>query len=231
MYVLSFDCSTMLYRAVRAEIFTSLCLYFCFSLVDIFIYSSSLGFLFFSISRLFYSILFSTPFIPVLYLRANKSNGGPFHNAIIFFSSSFRCCCCLRTPCHTINIHWPLLPNTRARNVHTYIVPSRTSPQKRRRQKQFTGLKNRHHKRHTTTTNTEKKKYRQKYVVAPSVRAPSQLLGAPLGSDVQLNCQVEASPAPVSYWLKGGRLPNNNYAGPNVNSEMGQPRPEMLLDG
>lgn len=156
MYVLSFDCSTMLYRAVRAEIFTSLCLYFCFSLVDIFIYSSSLGFLFFSISRLFYSILFSTPFIPVLYLRANKSNGGPFHNAIIFFSSSFRCCCCLRTPCHTINIHWPLLPNTRARNVHTYIVPSRTSPQKRRRQKQFTGLKNRHHKRHTTTTNTKK---------------------------------------------------------------------------
>lgn len=99
-----------------------------------------LDFFFFSISRLFYSILFSTPFIPVLYLRPNKSNGGPFHNAIIFFSSSFRCCCCLRTPCHTINIHWPLLPNTRARNVHTYIVPSRTSPQKRRRQKQFTGF-------------------------------------------------------------------------------------------
>lgn len=34
--------------------------------------------------------------------------------------------------------------------------------------------------------------------VAPSVRAPSQLLGAPLGSDVQLNCQVEASPSPVT---------------------------------
>lgn len=66
--------------------------------------------------------------------------------------------------------------------------------------------------------------------VAPSVRAPSQLLGAPLGSDVQLNCQVEASPAPVSYWLKGGRMPNS-YTGINGNSEMGQPRPEMLLDG
>lgn len=67
-------------------------------------------------------------------------------------------------------------------------------------------------------------------VVAPSVRAPSQLLGAPLGSDVQLNCQVEASPAPVSYWLKGGKLPSalgNSLS----NAEMGQPRPEMLLDG
>lgn len=61
MYVLSFDCSTMLYRAVRAEIFTSLCLYFCFSLVDIFIYSSSLGFLFFFYFSpvLFYPLLYS----------------------------------------------------------------------------------------------------------------------------------------------------------------------------
>lgn len=66
--------------------------------------------------------------------------------------------------------------------------------------------------------------------VAPSVRAPSQLLGAPLGSDVQLNCQVEASPAPVSYWLKGGRLPPG-FTGNMHNTEIGQPRPEMLLDG
>lgn len=47
---------------------------------------------------------------------------------------------------------------------------------------------------------------------------------------MQLNCQVEASPAPVSYWLKGGRLPNS-FTGSLSNSEMGQPRPEMLLDG
>lgn len=68
------------------------------------------------------------------------------------------------------------------------------------------------------------------HVVAPSVRAPSQLLGAPLGSDVQLNCQVEASPAPVSYWLKGGKLPSS--LGNSLNADMlGQPRPEMLLDG
>ncbi|XP_031626058.1 lachesin [Contarinia nasturtii] len=65
---------------------------------------------------------------------------------------------------------------------------------------------------------------------APSVRAPSQLLGAPLGSDVQLNCQVESSPAPVSYWLKGGKLQNSLGNSLN-NAEIGQPRPEMLLDG
>ncbi|XP_055294810.1 lachesin [Sitodiplosis mosellana] len=65
---------------------------------------------------------------------------------------------------------------------------------------------------------------------APSVRAPSQLLGAPLGSDVQLNCQVEASPAPVSYWLKGGKLQGSLGNSLN-NAEIGQPRPEMLLDG
>ena len=41
------------------------------------------------------------------------------------------------------------------------------------------------------------------HLVPPTVKAPSQLLGAPLGSDVQLECQVEASPSPVSYWLKG----------------------------
>lgn len=68
------------------------------------------------------------------------------------------------------------------------------------------------------------------HTVAPSVRAPSQLLGAPLGSDVQLNCQVEASPAPVSYWLKGGKL-STSFNGNSNNAEIGQPRPEMLLDG
>lgn len=69
-------------------------------------------------------------------------------------------------------------------------------------------------------------------IVAPSVRAPSQLLGAPLGSDVQLECHVEASPTPVSYWLKGGRVPPNGFiAGMGGPQEQGQPRPEMLLDG
>uniref|UniRef100_A0A1I8PK30 Ig-like domain-containing protein n=1 Tax=Stomoxys calcitrans TaxID=35570 RepID=A0A1I8PK30_STOCA len=67
---------------------------------------------------------------------------------------------------------------------------------------------------------------------APMVRAPSQLLGTPLGSDVQLECQVEASPSPVSYWLKGART-TSSYSGSISNSalETGQPGPEMLLDG
>ncbi|XP_055375123.1 lachesin isoform X2 [Condylostylus longicornis] len=68
---------------------------------------------------------------------------------------------------------------------------------------------------------------------APMVHAASQLLGAPLGSDVQLECQVEASPAPVSYWLKGGRISTvTQYGGiGNTGLEPSQPRPEMLLDG
>uniref|UniRef100_A0A182K1P6 Ig-like domain-containing protein n=1 Tax=Anopheles christyi TaxID=43041 RepID=A0A182K1P6_9DIPT len=69
--------------------------------------------------------------------------------------------------------------------------------------------------------------------LAPSVRPTSQLLGAPLGSDVQLECTVEASPMPVSYWLKGGRVLPNSFAGAsNGNYEQpGLSRPEMLLDG
>ncbi|XP_055635372.1 lachesin-like isoform X2 [Toxorhynchites rutilus septentrionalis] len=67
---------------------------------------------------------------------------------------------------------------------------------------------------------------------APSVRPTSQLLGAPLGSDVQLECSVEASPMPVSYWLKGGHVLPSNFAGiTNGNYEQGRTRPEMLLDG
>lgn len=68
-------------------------------------------------------------------------------------------------------------------------------------------------------------------LVAPMVRAPSQLLGTPLGSDVQLECHVEASPSPVSYWLKGARAPSGFASVSNNNLEGGQPGPEMLLDG
>lgn len=70
------------------------------------------------------------------------------------------------------------------------------------------------------------------FPVAPSVRPTSQLLGAPLGSDVQLECTVESSPMPVSYWLKGGRVLPPNFAGiTNGVYDQGQMRPEMLLDG
>ncbi|XP_049834060.1 lachesin-like [Schistocerca gregaria] len=46
---------------------------------------------------------------------------------------------------------------------------------------------------------------------APSVKVPNQLLGAPLGTDVQLECYVEAFPNTINYWVKN--------------------RGEMLLDG
>ncbi|XP_055851916.1 lachesin isoform X2 [Episyrphus balteatus] len=68
---------------------------------------------------------------------------------------------------------------------------------------------------------------------APMVRAPSQLLGTPLGSDVQLECHVEASPSPVSYWLKGARITSANALSlPSFNpTDTSQSSPEMLLDG
>ncbi|XP_023701941.2 lachesin, partial [Cryptotermes secundus] len=37
---------------------------------------------------------------------------------------------------------------------------------------------------------------------APVVKVPNQLLGAPLGTDVQLQCYVEAFPNTINYWIK-----------------------------
>ncbi|XP_063218508.1 lachesin-like [Bacillus rossius redtenbacheri] len=45
----------------------------------------------------------------------------------------------------------------------------------------------------------------------PVIKVPNQLLGAPLGTDVQLECHVEAFPNTINYWIKN--------------------RGEMLLDG
>lgn len=58
---------------------------------------------------LFRSISLSLFFTLYRSLPVHKSNGGPFHNAIIFFSSPCRACSGYG---RTINIHWPLLPNT-----------------------------------------------------------------------------------------------------------------------
>ena len=38
--------------------------------------------------------------------------------------------------------------------------------------------------------------------VKPKVKVPTQVLGAPLGSDVTMECQIEASPKPVNYWTR-----------------------------
>ncbi|XP_043787266.1 lachesin-like isoform X4 [Apis laboriosa] len=40
---------------------------------------------------------------------------------------------------------------------------------------------------------------------APVVKAPNQLLGAPLSTDVQLECYVEAFPNTINYWVKNRR--------------------------
>nr|XP_031830736.1 lachesin-like isoform X5 [Nomia melanderi] len=39
-------------------------------------------------------------------------------------------------------------------------------------------------------------------VVVPVVKAPNQLLGAPLATNVQLECYVEAYPNTINYWMK-----------------------------
>lgn len=52
--------------------------------------------------------------------------------------------------------------------------------------------------------------------VAPVVKAPNQLLGAPLGTDVQMECYVEAFPNTINYWVK------NQHEGTED---------EMLLEG
>ncbi|KAG8240123.1 hypothetical protein J437_LFUL007300, partial [Ladona fulva] len=37
---------------------------------------------------------------------------------------------------------------------------------------------------------------------APVIKVPNQLLGAPLGTDVHLECYVEAFPNTINYWIK-----------------------------
>ncbi|XP_039291417.1 lachesin isoform X2 [Nilaparvata lugens] len=37
---------------------------------------------------------------------------------------------------------------------------------------------------------------------APGIKVPNQLLGSPLGSDVHLECHVEAFPNAINYWVK-----------------------------
>lgn len=38
--------------------------------------------------------------------------------------------------------------------------------------------------------------------VHPVIQVPNQLVGAPLGTDVSIECLVEASPKSINYWVK-----------------------------
>jgi neurotrimin len=40
------------------------------------------------------------------------------------------------------------------------------------------------------------------FAVAPVIKVPNQLLGAPLGTDVHLECFIEAFPNTINYWTK-----------------------------
>lgn len=47
--------------------------------------------------------------------------------------------------------------------------------------------------------------------VRPKIRVPNQLVGAPSGTDVTLECRLEASPTPLTSWIRsdGIMLLNN----------------------
>lgn len=50
------------------------------------------------------------------------------------------------------------------------------------------------------------------FPVAPIIKVPNQLVGAPLGTDVQLECFVEAFPNTINYWIKNrGEMLLNGY--------------------
>lgn len=44
--------------------------------------------------------------------------------------------------------------------------------------------------------------FRFRFTVPPVIHVPNQLVGAPLGTDVVLECFVEASPMSINYWVK-----------------------------
>lgn len=40
------------------------------------------------------------------------------------------------------------------------------------------------------------------FIVPPVIKVPNQILGTPLGTDVHLQCLVEAYPNTINYWVK-----------------------------
>lgn len=40
------------------------------------------------------------------------------------------------------------------------------------------------------------------FLVHPLIQVPNQLVGTPLGTDVPLVCNVEASPKAINYWTR-----------------------------
>ena len=44
--------------------------------------------------------------------------------------------------------------------------------------------------------------------VHPEIVVTNQLVGAPFGTDVTIECNVQASPKPINYWIKdNGKWP------------------------
>lgn len=44
--------------------------------------------------------------------------------------------------------------------------------------------------------------YSSPLLVHPEIVVTNQLVGAPFGTDVTIECNVQASPKPINYWIK-----------------------------
>ena len=49
------------------------------------------------------------------------------------------------------------------------------------------------------------------FSVKPEVTIPSQLIGVPLGKDIELSCNVQAFPESINYWMVNDMI-MNRYA-------------------
>lgn len=64
--------------------------------------------------------------------------------------------------------------------------------------------------------------------VSPMIWVPNQLVGAPAGTDVTVDCHTEAHPRAISYWVYDNVmvLPTKKYA---INTEENSYRYLMML--
>ena len=61
-------------------------------------------------------------------------------------------------------------------------------------------------------------------LVNPVIQVPNQLVGAPLATDVALECYVEASPKSINYWVRDtgkNKKWTNNFLSLSLSIEKG----------
>lgn len=56
--------------------------------------------------------------------------------------------------------------------------------------------------------------------VHPVIQVPNQLVGAPTGTDVTLECYVEASPRSINYWVRDSGKLSRRFIPENINNNL-----------